>query len=75
MILYKLFAVNSTLSETFLGHFTDLLSAKYVIKYFDQQQHKVITDMASFKKAKTFEELEKTATIKVLQTIAREDNG
>lgn len=75
MVLYKLFAVSSTPSETFLGNFSDLPSAKYVIRHFDQQQHKVITDMTGFKRAITFEELERTTTVKVLQMIVKEDNN
>lgn len=76
MIIYRLFARSSSPpTETFLGSFTDLPSAKYVVRHFDQQQQKVITDITGFRKATTFEELERTTIIKVLTMIVREENA
>ena len=67
MEIYKVYAYNFYPPlETFLGDFTDLPSAKAVIKGFHDTQYEVIVDHKNFAAAKTFKELENVGNIKIL---------
>jgi len=77
VVLYKIYVINSFPPfETFLGDFTDVHSAKAVIKGFHDTQHMCIDFPDKFQKAETFEALEDAGNITVRKWIVGEtDTG
>lgn len=70
MELYKIYAYSVVPQiETFLGDFTELPSAKAVIKGFNDTQYEIISNYKAFAAAKTFKELPNVGNIKVLTRI------
>lgn len=76
MVLYKIYVSNGFPPfETFLGDFTDINSAKAVIKGFHDTQHRIIDYPERFESAGTFEALERTGNIKIHKWIVGETNS
>lgn len=76
MVLYKVYVKNGFPPfETFLGDFTDIDSAKSVIKGFHDTQYKIIDYLDRFEAAKSFEALEKSGNITIHKWIVGETNN
>ena len=78
MVYYKIYAYNDDLKvQNFLGDFTDLLSAKDTVRGFHRTQYRVINNYEDFTFCTTFEQLQATCNLLIVQqnTVPETEEG